>query len=445
MRSYWPYMLGFFLMVAAFLYIFRGQNSYEKTGKIHIEKTDDGFRLIKDGEPFHIKGASGSVAYLENLKNAGGNTIRFYDTINLKEKLDKAQEYGMAAIVDIPLPALSKHYDPYDTPIKKQRYKNIVRSFVAKYRNHPSLLMWILGNEIHFPSLSNAKGFAGYYNELVHVVKQTDPNHPVTTAIPQSGRHLILNLWYRTDLDLIAINTFGGVKELEKDLRQIRLLWDGPYIISEWNDEGPWSELVTTWGAPIEPTSSKKAERLVQVYDDHILPLNDRCLGSLAFYWGHKHERTHTWFSMFLENGEKTPSYFAMEQIFKNDSFSHYSGPELDFLMLNRYGPQESMILTGGQENTADVFFDAPECDSISISWEILPEIWDPSQFENNKEVKPPSLNYLILETNDNLVRFRTPEEEGPYRIFTYIKDQKGNVATANFPFYVINQANVQK
>ena len=441
MYRFWPYILGMALFAAA-VFLIRKENSYEGSGKVHIVQGEDGFHLIKDGEPFFIKGASGSVKYLDQLRAAGGNTIRFYDTLNLGQKLDSAHKYGLSVIVDIPIPAYGKNYNPYDTPYKRNGYKTLIERFVNQYKDHPALLMWVLGNEIRYPIFGSGDGFAPYFNDLVRLIKKTDPDHPVTTAIRQSGRHLILSLWYRTDLDLIAINSFGGVKELEHDLDQIKWLWNGPYMISEWNDEGPWKEFTTKWGAPIEPTSSKKAERLKNIYEHHIDPLKKRCLGSLVFYWGNKHERTHTWFSMFLEDGELTPSYYAMKQIFRNEDSLNYQGPVLDFLMLNRFGPQESMLLTAGQENVADIFFDAPNCESIIIQWEILPEVWNNSS--HAAEQKPPSLNHLILSAQDNMVRFRTPDSEGPYRIFTYVKDKKGNVATANFPFYVISQANVQ-
>lgn len=444
MRKFLPYILGGFLLTALLFFILRKSHHPDGVGKVHIEKTEEGYRLIRNGAPFEVKGASGSIAHLEELKLAGGTTVRFYDTINLQYKLDLAHKYGLAVIADIPIPPYSKAYNPYATELQRENIKKIVQKFVARYKDHPALLMWMLGNEIHYPRTGSGDGFTRYFNELIHTIKATDPNHPVTTAISQAGRHLILNLYYRADLDLIAINSFGGVKELEKDLKQIEILWNGPYMISEWNDEGPWSQEVTKWGAPIEPTSTKKAERLSAMYTDHIAPLKERCIGNLIFYWGYKHERTHTWFSLFTEQGGITPSVNAVEKIFKNDTSIPYEGPQLDFLMLNRYGPQESILLTAGRENTADIFFNAPECDSISISWEILPEIWIHEPTANRKEQKPTPLDHLILESRDNMIRFTTPEKEGPYRIFTYIKDHKGNVATANFPFYVINQANVQ-
>ena len=34
-----------------------------------------------------------------------------------------------------------------------------------------------------------------------------------------------------------------------------------PYFISQYGYNGPWEQHKTSWGAPIEPTSSKKAEQ----------------------------------------------------------------------------------------------------------------------------------------------------------------------------------------
>lgn len=444
MRHILIHILGILISIPCISCGDREQDVMAQKSGVYLTKSEAGYTLMRNGSPFFIKGASGSADYIEELKQIGGNTIRFYDTLNFTEKLDRAHKSGLAVIAEITLPRYRESYNPYATEAGRKEITTKVRAFVAQHKDHPALLAWMLGNEINFPRRGNAQGFTAYFNELVHLVKATDPSHPVTSAIAQSGRDLVLNISYRTDLDFLSINTFGGIKELGADLNQISLLWDGPYLISEWSDEGPWKSETTKWGTPLEPPDSKKAERMKALYTDYITPFTDRCLGSLAFYWGQKQERTHTWFSLFSESGEKTPAVAVLESLFKDDPDIAFDGPQMHYVMLNRYGPQENILVFQDQINTADVFYNAEDCNTVEISWEILPEVWSIPVYEREKEIKPSPLNHLILETTDNLIRFKSPEKEGPYRIFTYVRDLKGNMTSANFPFYVMNRAHAQ-
>ena len=63
--------------------------------KVYIAETDTGYQLIKDGQPFFVKGACVGDAYWAEFKAAGGNTVRIYDPTNLKEKLDRADSLGL--------------------------------------------------------------------------------------------------------------------------------------------------------------------------------------------------------------------------------------------------------------------------------------------------------------------------------------------------------------
>jgi hypothetical protein len=75
-------------------------------------------------------------------------------------------------------------------------------------------------------------------------------------------------------------------------------------VITEFGPPGPWEVRKTSWGAPVEPTSTEKAKIYLRNHSGAIAAESAQCLGSYAFLWGHKQEATATWFGMFLPSGE---------------------------------------------------------------------------------------------------------------------------------------------
>jgi hypothetical protein len=52
-------------------------------------------------------------------------------------------------------------------------------------------------------------------------------------------------------------------------------------------------------------------------------------------------------------------------------------------------------------------------------------------------EEKPAALIGLILDGKTKALTFKSPEEEGAYRLYVSVYDGKNHVATANAPFFV--------
>jgi len=409
----------------------------KRTNSVFIEKNKEGYQLIRNGSPYFIKGGSGSEFLLE-LKKVGGNTVRVYDTINLKASLDRIDSLGLTAIIDIHLPRYKREKDTFYT--NSQHTANLkvnLKKFVRKYKDHPALLYWMLGNEVYYPKLFNNE-FVKVYNDLLRLVHRVDPNHPVSTTVSSSGLRKVPSILMKSsELDFLSINDFGALHDFELD-KDILFFWTKPYVISEWGIHGPWEANLTDWAAPIEINSTEKARRHRQGYRDYIQSINDgRHLGSLIFYWGQKQERTHTWFSLFNREGKRTQSVFEIENLW-SDHHAEFNGVQIENMTLNGKEANENIILVPNQENQANLSFSKNFLGSDwMINWEIKPENWN--IFPHDIEKEPASIQGLIQANGEQELLFTSPASEGPYRIFVEIEDQNGYVATANIPFYVIN------
>jgi hypothetical protein len=405
-----------------------------KNRTVFIKKEEKGYTLYRNGTPFIIKGAAGT-SHLHKLNEIGGNTIRTYDTLHIASILDSAQANNIAVIVSLPMVSSNDFEYFYNDTAKIADQYHAYKKTVEKYKDHPALLMWCLGNELEFPYRPSYNDFYKTLNSLLDMIHTVDPNHPVTTPLMSLQTKYIVNLQLKMpDLDVISINTFGGLSTIKKDLKSLEWIWEGPYLISEWGINGYWEEDSTAWGVPIEKNTTKKAEQYQQIYKDY-MPHNDpRYLGSFVFFWGNKQERTHTWFSMFSENGASSEAVGTMQYLWTGKAPVH-GAPQVKYLLVDNKGSKDNLIFPPNSIHSAELILTEYYKDSLEMKWEVLPEDW----YKNNLySEKPKPMTGLIVSQGGKKASFRTPLQEGPYRIFVEAYDKHGNFASTNTPFYII-------
>lgn len=409
-----------------------GSNSvHPSEGKVHIEKTDTGFTLIRNNEPFLIRGVAGDQN-LALLKSIGGNTIRTYDTLGLTQILNEAQDNGLAVIAGLVLPK-SREAWFYENDSLVDLYEHDLQKVISRYKDHPALLMWCLGNEPNFYDFSNFQ-FSSAYNRFLNTIRKEDRDHPVTTALANFSDREILNMRLKIPgLEVLMINTFGRLPELERDMAAYRLLWKGPFIVGEYGISGPWETNRTAWQAPLEPDESEKAKRLKEMYNT--LPHdNPRFLGALAFYWGQRQEVTHTWFNFFSEEGEATESVYTLSRLW-GGSLAINRPPKAENLQIDGSTAYNHFLFGSATVHSAQVALSDPDADSLEVEWSLRPEDW---LFEKAGAPEPVDSSFLAYENGGAKVIFQTPGKPGPFRLFVKVTDGKGHFATTNFPFYVV-------
>lgn len=409
--------------------------SLRSSAKVYIKKEEGKYTLYKDGKPFFIKGASGNE-HFDLLAQYGGNTVKFWDTVAIEKTLNLAKKNNLSVILDFPM-INSKYNDFYEDTLKTKFEYNSFKRIVNKFKNHPSLLMWCLGNEIRFPFDLKHENFYKHYNSLVRMIHQNDPNHPVITST--DVKKDVLSIKLRTDIDVIAFNLFGNLNSFRKDAKWVLKFWNGPYLISEWGNDGPWvGTPQTTWGAYYETNSTIKAKIYKERYIK-AMPFEDsRFLGSLMFYWGQKQETTHTWFSLFDKYGAKTETVSIAEYLWRGTKTEHVP-PQIEQMRINGKTTLDNILLNASSNAEVQLFLKNQTIIKL-IKWEVYKEDWF---IREDKKLNKAALVQSFSSSGAvKKVSFNAPKTQGPYRFFISVYDNYGNVANCNTPFYVLDSEN---
>lgn len=393
---------------------------------VEIVKKDNGFQLLRGGEPYYIKGVGG-IDYLEQAKEYGANSFRTWSTENAKEQLDKAHELGMTVCLGF-WAQHERHGFDWSNEIGVKLQLEAFSKVVDEVKDHPALLMWAVGNEVDL-FYTNFDVWK-HINDIALMIKEKDPYHPVTTVTAGLDvAEVKLIQKYAPSLDLLGVNTYGGLDFAIESLPYYG--WDKPYMITEWGPNGHWESPTTDWGIPIEQTSTEKAksykERYEMIFED-----SEDCLGSYVFLWGFKQETTSSWYGLFLKDGTQTSVMDILIEKWSGKKPDNLA-PDLNSFTINSKNAYQSVKVDKRTQMEVEIDAFDPNNDKLSYHIEIVPESTD-TKAGGDYEEAPTAVFQKIYSTNKFNVK--APSKSGSYRLFVVIKDgEKG--ATANIPFLV--------
>ncbi len=402
--------------------------------KVEIVKTHAGYQLMRGGEPYVIKGAGMGTDDIENFAAHGGNSIRNWtttsDSWDTRDLLDKAHANGVTVALCLTMQAERWGFDYNDEKAAAEQL-SAFREEVIKYRDHPALLIWIIGNELNH-SYTNSKVYDAV-NDVAKMIHDLDPNHPTTTTVAGLNEGAINDIETRApNLDFISLQLYGQLFELKDRIREGLLTQ--PLMVTEWGAIGHWEVDRTSWRAPIEATSSEKANVFMRGQQEVLAALDGQLIGSYAFLWGQKQERTPTWFGMFTENSEETEAVDVMHFLWKG-AWPDTRSPQVRSIQLNGMGARSNVTFRPGERFEAVVDAVDPDGDSLAYRWELKPES-DATQEGGDFEERITNLAGFIDGPVAASTSITAPEP-GLYRLFVYIHDGNGHAAHANIPFRV--------
>lgn len=188
--------------------------------------------LMKGGCLHHDNGFLGSATIdraeerrVELMKAYGYNAIRTSHNLPSKQFLDACDRNGMLVIDEI-FDMWERSKNPQDHHLHfKEWWEKDLESMILRDRNHPSVIMWSIGNEIN--ERAEPLGFA-IRKKLVAKVKALDSTRPVTEGICSFWDHPGQE-WSTTadafaDLDIGGYNYFWKQYEADHALYPDRIM-----------------------------------------------------------------------------------------------------------------------------------------------------------------------------------------------------------------------------
>jgi beta-glucuronidase len=178
----------------------------DRLGRIELNGREVNLRGAAIHEDSLDRGAALTTAQMDetfrNLHDLGANITRAHYPLSPYE-LELADRYGILVWSEIPV------YRMKSTLFNKTRIRaralRMLRQMVTLDFNHPSVLVWSLGNE----NASRPKrGLQRYIRAGVRTVKQIDPTRLVGLAI--SGYPTVEKQRIYLKLDVIGINDYFG-------------------------------------------------------------------------------------------------------------------------------------------------------------------------------------------------------------------------------------------
>ncbi|MDP5279503.1 beta-galactosidase GalB [Sphingomonas sp. DG1-23] len=179
--------------------------------KVKIQGVNNHHDLGALGAAFNLRAAE---RQLEIMRDMGVNALRMSHNPPAPELLDLADRMGFVVIDEV-FDSWERKKTPLDFHlIFKDWGEQDLRAMLRRDRNHPSVIMWSIGNEVG-EQYTGEEG-AQIARRLVSIVREEDPTRQTTTSMNYARPEMPLP----TTIDAIGINYQGaGVRSLPPQYR----------------------------------------------------------------------------------------------------------------------------------------------------------------------------------------------------------------------------------
>ena len=403
-----------------------------------IQKDGTNWQLLVDNKPFPIKGitfgpkpeAETIGSYLSDLKYLGVNTIRTWGCGDETQLLlDSADAYGIKVMVGVWLRHGRSGMEGDDNfnyvadKEGKEAMFNDALNNIKRFKDHPALLLWGLGNEVvlNMATDREKKKYAQFLETLCQAVKEEDPNHPIASV---SAWNLAWYWWkeYVPTLDIYAINAYGpGVASIPRMLKEHGV--DKPYIITEFGATGEWDVQPDENGLKIEPTDEAKYEIISKGYKEWIAP-EPTCLGVYVFHYGKAYTHGSVWLSTFLGD-KKRPQYWATREAYTGLSPENHV-PKITKMVIP--------MATAKFNEWIDV-----ELETSDVENDISKITFHYNQRSGSRARADQIVPLEFRKTESSNYKIKLPNVKGVIKVYAFVEDEAQNLGIAQRSVIVEN------
>ncbi|MBD8079411.1 discoidin domain-containing protein [Cellulosimicrobium arenosum] len=412
------------------------------SGASHVEVVggNGSWNLEVDGQPYTVRGFTWGPSfaeadhYMPGLTGMNANTTRTWGTgADTAQLLDSAAANDVRVIMGFWLlpgggPGSGGCIDyRTDAQYKSDTKADILR-WVETYKNHPSVLMWNIGNE-SILGLQNCysgteleeirDAYASFVNEVSVAIHAVDPNHPTTNTDAWAGAWPYLDE-NAPDLDLLSINAYGDVCNIAEN-------WEAgdygkPYVLTEGGAAGEWEVEDDANGVPDEPGDIEKGDALVRSWKclmDH----EGKALGATFFHYGTEGDFGGVWFNV-NPGDNKRLSYYSIAKAWGVDTSALNTPPRITSMRV----PGATDVVAG---STLSVELDVSDPDGDPINY---------VGFFNSKYIDGAGgLEWTELtQTGPGRFTATAPERLGVWKVYVWAEDGQGNVGVETRSFRVV-------
>jgi hypothetical protein len=414
---------------------------------VKVTGTPGKWQLTVNGLPYYIKGLdygpdlkvtqSTTNAYLADLAATGANTVRTWGTGSTTANLLVAADQQNVRVV---MGFWLNQNVNYCTMQNGSTTINSITRWVNTYKNDPGVLMWDIGNEVILQAQNYFSGttlandricYAQFVNQISQAIHAADPNHPTTSTDAWTGAWPYYAT-YTPDLDLLAVNQYGGVCGVQSAWAAgpagNGVSYTKPYIITEFGANGEWEVPNDANGVPLEPTDVQKQQAYPAAWAC-ITGSNGNgaagtSLGGTAFIYGNTNDFGGVWFNDEHTTAKtKRLTYYSVQQMYTGLAPTANQPPVIQSMTLS----QTSGIAPGGTFTVTANFSD-PEGDPLTYNVML-----------NEKYINGSTslTNATFTQTSPGVFSVTAPKTARVWKIYVYCFDNHNNVGIESASFAV--------
>jgi len=404
-----------------------------------IQKNGNEWQLMVDGEHFDIKGVTFGYdndtnkfeSYFQDLQFLGVNTIRTWGTSdNTSKLLDVAHAHGIKVMVGIWMRhgrAGMEDDDSFNYLNDKKGMEAMYDEAIAtveKYKNHPAVLTWGVGNEVYLNMATDAEkeAYSKLLERICSTIKDIDPDHPITSV---EAWTLGLDWWEKLvpSIDIYGLNSYGaGAGFLEEELKKRDI--DKPYIITEFGVTGEWDISEQKNGIKVEPNDQQKYDAIATGFHEWI-ENKASCLGVFVFHYSNGDEFAAPWLFTHYKKYYR-PQYWAIREAYTGKKPENYV-PVIDIFKVPD-SKKESGAWIPVTLSVSDI-----ENDSLEISFSYNQRT---GSRKRRDQINP--LSYRGNQANG--FEIKLPKEDGAIKIYVNVADAYGNMGIASTSILVADE-----